>query len=65
MVNLSRCLFYLKEAVVKLQGESRDLVTGVSCVMESCSELKKLRGNVDCYSEIIFAHISGIALSLA
>ena len=41
MVTLSHSLLYLKEAVVKLQGESRDLVSGVSCVMESCSELKK------------------------
>ena len=61
MVTLSRSLLYLKEAVVKLQGESRDLVSGVFCVMESCSELKKLREDVDNYSERIFAHSSRIA----
>ena len=60
MVTLSQSLLYLEEAVVKLQRENRDLVSGVSSVMESCSELKKLR-DVDSYSKIIFAHSSRIA----
>ena len=35
MVSLSRSYLYLKEAVVKLQRESRDLVSGVSRVVMS------------------------------
>ena len=35
MVTLSRSYLYLKEAVVKLQRESRDLVSGVSRVVMS------------------------------
>ena len=40
MVTLSRSFLYLKVAVVKWQGESRDLVSSVSCIMEICGELK-------------------------
>ena len=39
-------LSYLKEAVVKLQGKNRDIVSGVSVVIQCCGELKKLREDV-------------------
>ena len=41
MVTLSRSLLYLKQAVVNLQGKNKDIVSGVSTVMQCCEELKK------------------------
>ena len=50
IITLQRSLSYLKDAVVKIQGKDKDIVFGVSIIMESCSELKKLREDVDNYS---------------
>ena len=41
MVTLSRSLPYLKQAVVNLQGKNKDMVSGVSTVMQCCEDLKK------------------------
>ena len=70
LITLYRSMSYLKEAVVKLQGKNRDIVSGVSIVMQCCGELKKLRENVDNYSHLIFQHgmrnadQSGISVSM-
>ena len=61
MVTLSRSLLYLKEAVVKIQGKSKDIVSGVSIVMECCNELKRVREDIDNYSQRAFEHSSRIA----
>ena len=61
MVTLSRSLLYLKEAVVKNQGKSKDIVSGVSIVMECCNELKRVREDIDNYSQRTFEHSSRIA----
>ena len=41
MVTLSRSLLYLKQAVVNLQGKNKDIVSGVSTVMQCCEDIKK------------------------
>ena len=41
MVTLSRSLLFLKQAVVNLQGKNKDIVSGVSTVMQCCLDLKK------------------------
>ena len=61
IITLQRSLSYLKDGVVKIQGKDKDIVSGVSIIMESCSELKKLREDVDSYSQRIFSHSSRIA----
>ena len=61
MMTLSRSLLYLKEAVVKIQGKSKDIVSGVLTVMECCSELKRVREDIENYSQHSFEHSSGIA----
>uniref|UniRef100_A0A1X7UA98 TTF-type domain-containing protein n=2 Tax=Amphimedon queenslandica TaxID=400682 RepID=A0A1X7UA98_AMPQE len=61
MTALSRCLMYLKEAMVKIQGKEMDIVGGVSCAMECCEELKTIRANIDSFSNRIFDHCKRIA----
>ena len=61
MVTLSRSLLYLKEAVVNIQGKSKDIVSGVVIVMECCNELKRVREDIDNYSQRTFEHSSRIA----
>ena len=61
MVTLSHSLLYLKEAVVKIQGKSKDILSCVSTVMECCSELKRVREDIENYSQRIFEHSSGMA----
>ena len=41
MVTHSRSLLYLKQAVINLQGKIKDIVSGVSTVMQCCEDLKK------------------------
>ena len=60
-MTLSRSLLYLKEAVVKIQGKSKDIVSGVLTVMECCSELKRVREDIENYSQRSFEHSSEIA----
>ena len=43
LITFYRSMSYLKETVVKLQGKNRDIVSGVSIVMQCCGELKKLK----------------------
>ena len=50
MVALSRCLMYLRDAVVRVQGVGQDIVSGVRSVMECCKELEGVRENVDHFS---------------
>ena len=50
MITVYRCLSYLKEAVVKLQGKNKDIVSGVPIVMQCCWELEKLREDINDYS---------------
>ena len=38
MVTLSRSLLYLKQAVVNLQVKNKDIVSGVSTVMQCCED---------------------------
>ncbi len=54
LITLQRSLFYLKEGAVKIQATDNDIVSGVTTVMESCADLKKLRENVEDYSQRIF-----------
>ena len=51
----------VKDAIVKIQGKDQDIESGVSTIMESCVDLKKLRENVDAYSQRIFYHSSRLA----
>ena len=61
LVTIQRCLMYIKEAVVKLQGKSQDILCGVN-LLEDCSlQLKQLRDNIDDYSKRIFQHSSNLA----
>ena len=46
MVILSRSLLFLKQAVVNLQGKNKDIVSGVSTVMQCCEDLKKVRERI-------------------
>ncbi len=55
VITLQRSLSYLK---VKIQGRDKDIVSGVSTIMQSCDDLKKLREDVDAYSQRIFDHSS-------
>ncbi len=70
MVSLHWSLFYLKEAAVKLQIKDTDIISGMSTVMECCSELKSLREDIDGYFKRIFdyscrlADKSNIAVSM-
>ena len=65
MVTLHRSLMYLKEAVVKVQGKTIDILTGVSIARISCDELKKVREDIDGYCIILqscssfFFHLYG------
>ena len=61
MVTIHRSLLYIKEAVVKLQGKDKDIVSGVSVVMKCCEELKLLRQNIDAYSQRIYNHSCRLA----
>ena len=49
MITLQHSLCYLKEAVVKIQDKDKDIVPGVSTIMQSCDDPRKLR-DVDTYS---------------
>ena len=51
----------MKEATVKLQGPSQDIVSGFLVVKQCTTELKMLRENVDDYTGCIFQHSSRIA----
>ena len=72
MITLQHSLLYmyLKEAVVKFQGKEKDIVSGVSIIMPSCDDVKKLRQDVDAYSHRMFelssrlAKVSSIPVSL-
>ena len=61
MVTLSRSLLYLKQAVVNLQGKNKDIVSGVSTVMQCCEDLKKVREDIEAYSQRIYLHSCRIA----
>ena len=61
MVTLSRSLLYLKQAVVNLQGKNKDIVSGVSTVMQCCEDLKKVREDIEVYSQRIYLHSCRIA----
>ena len=52
---------YLKEAVVKLQGEDQDLVSGVLLVEQASDALQALRTDIDAYCSRILQHSSNIA----
>ena len=56
METLSRSLLYLKQAVVNLQGKNKDIVSGVSTVMQCCEDLKKVREDIEAYSQRIYLH---------
>ncbi len=58
MVSLHRSLF---EAAVKLQIKDTDIISGMSTVMEYCSELKSLREDIDGYFKRIFDHSCRLA----
>ncbi len=51
----------MKEAVVKLQGEKQDIVTGIALVQDCIKELKDLRSDIQNYSERIFQHSCRLA----
>ncbi len=47
---------WIKNSVVKLQGEKQDIVTGIALVQDCIKELKYLRSDIQNYSERIFQH---------
>lgn len=61
LVTLQRSLLYLKEAVVKLQGPSQDIASGVALVSDCAAQIKALRDDVDNYAHRIFEHSCRIA----
>ncbi len=61
LITLYHSLFYLKEAVVKLHGKDKGIVSGTSIVLQSCTELKALREDTDAYSKRIFDHCFRLA----
>ena len=61
LTTLQHSLLYLKEAAVKLQGTSQNIVSGFLVVEQCTTELKMLRENVDGYTGRIFQHSSRIA----
>ena len=61
LVTLQRCLYYLREAAVKLQGKNQDIVSGVVLIEQASKELSSLRMEVDDYSHRIFEHSCRIA----
>ena len=61
LVTLQRSLLYLREAAVKLQGQSQDIALGVALVEQCSSEIKTLRNNVDDYANHIFEYSCRIA----
>ena len=58
---LHRSLYYLKEAIVTLQGKSEDITSGIALIQQCCEQLQSLRSNVDEYSQRIFLHSCRIA----
>ena len=61
LVTLQRSLLYLKEAVVKLQGQSQDIACGVALIEQCSKEIQSLRDNVDDYAHRIFEHSCRLA----
>ena len=61
LVTLQRSLLCLKDAAVKLQVSSRDILSGVTLVEHSSSYIKSLRDNIDDYAHRIFEHSCRIA----
>ena len=70
LVTLQRSLLYLKEAVVKLQGQSQDIASGFALIKQCSKKIQSLRDNVDDYAHRIFeqrcrlAERSQIAVSM-
>ena len=58
---MQRSLLYLKEATVKLQGQSQDIAYGIATIQRCCAELKTLRADIDNYSHRIFEHSCRVA----
>ena len=56
MVTLHHSLMYLKEAVVKVQSKTIDFLSGISIARKSCDELKKVKEDIDGYTEHLFQH---------
>ena len=61
LVTLQRSLLYLKEAVVKLQGPSQDIASGVALISDCVAKINALRNDVDNYAQHIFKHSCRIA----
>ena len=61
LVALQRSLMYIKEAVIKLQGEQQDLASGIAQIEKCGKDLKSLRTNANDFSSRIFYHASVIA----
>ena len=61
LISLQRSLLYLKEATVKLQGQSQDIAYGIATIQRCCAELKTLRADIDNYSHRIFEHSCRVA----
>ena len=61
LISLQRSLLYLKEATVKLQGQSQDIAYGITTIQRCCTELKTLRADVDSYSHRIYEHSCRVA----
>ena len=56
LVTLQHCLLYLKETVVKLQGQCQDIASGFALIDQCSKEIQSLRDNVDDYAHRIFEH---------
>ena len=53
LVTLFQSLSYIKEAVVKLQGKSQDLVSGMGIIEQCSRELKREREKILTTSEFL------------
>ena len=54
LVTLQWSLMYLKEAVVKLQGEDQDSVSGVLLVEQASDALQALRTDIDAFVAVFY-----------
>ena len=66
LISLQCSLLYLKEATVKLQGQSQDITYGNTTIQRWCTELKTLREDIDSYLHRIcrVAERSGITVTM-
>ena len=61
LVTLFRSLLYIKEAVIKLQGKTQDLISGMSIIEKCCTDLKQEKEDVDNFFQCVFSALPKIS----